>query len=391
MNKNNKMLVSDNCCGCGLCFQLCPNNSIYLIQDEYGFRKAYINSSKCSQCMMCKEKCIMNHPIKKNIPLYTYGAWHISGEVRKRSSSGGIFTAIAEAAFKDGIPVYAVNENISGLFFSEAKTYSQIEGMRGSKYYQAFLDADIISKLKKNESGVFVGLPCQVAMVKQLRCNRNSDDFIYVDLICHGVSSKWLVDKHRKDVEKCCGKTLISHTFRNKCIGSKGSQVSCYEFSNEKEYINNVDDYYMRLFFPNYSLMKSCYSCPYADVGRVGDITIGDYNGASKVFMEVPEDGCVSALLVNNEKGNRFIEKCNIVKYSSSLEVLKEQNTPLVSSPKKPIYRKIVFPLVSMFGVKVTARICGGKYYIRKFLKMILGDDRFNSVKKLLGRKIIEQ
>jgi len=377
------------CCGCGLCEIVCPQKCIAMEFDDEGFRHARIDMKRCIKCNKCIKSCIAINPEHKVKPVKAYGAWHTDKTVRQKSSSGGMFTAIAEEAFIRELPVYAVEETENGLGFRKAVCMKDIGQMHGSRYYQAFYEQRILEDMKTQKGGVVVGLPCQIAFAKRYLQGRW--DYYFVDLICHGVCSKWLVDVHRKEVEKRHGKKLVRHSFRCKRDGKKGSQVSCYEFTDEKKYCENEDDIYMRFFSPCFSLMEACYGCRYAGEERLGDITIGDFNGASEILPQLPEDGCVSALLVNTQKGERLIKNSHIVRHEVPVEAIKKQNIPLVHSSKRPWFRGMVYPSVRLFGLKGSSYLFGAKYYCKKVMRCILGEAAFDKLKKALGRMIITQ
>jgi formate hydrogenlyase subunit 6/NADH:ubiquinone oxidoreductase subunit I len=46
----------DRCIGCGLCFRVCPSETIEMIEDERGKRpKFYLD--RCTHCQQCEEVC----------------------------------------------------------------------------------------------------------------------------------------------------------------------------------------------------------------------------------------------------------------------------------------------------------------------------------------------
>lgn len=93
----------DKCVGCGLCSIVCPQNCIQMEYDDKGFLVPSINTELCINCNLCIKSCIVNSSHSKNnyITKY-YLAWHKSRRVRFESSSGGVFTALAECVLKKG-------------------------------------------------------------------------------------------------------------------------------------------------------------------------------------------------------------------------------------------------------------------------------------------------
>ena len=48
------------CCGCGACYNSCPNKAIQMVEDQEGFLYPEINKTKCINCSICEKVC----PIK---------------------------------------------------------------------------------------------------------------------------------------------------------------------------------------------------------------------------------------------------------------------------------------------------------------------------------------
>lgn len=46
-----------DCCGCTACFSICPEEAIFMVEDEEGFEYPQIDESKCVHCMMCVKVC----------------------------------------------------------------------------------------------------------------------------------------------------------------------------------------------------------------------------------------------------------------------------------------------------------------------------------------------
>ena len=98
------------CCGCSACINICPKKCIKMKEDNEGFLYPCVfDSNKCINCKLCEKVCpIKNYDTKSIIPS-TYAVKNKDEVKRKKSSSGGVFTAIAESILSDnGIIVGAM-------------------------------------------------------------------------------------------------------------------------------------------------------------------------------------------------------------------------------------------------------------------------------------------
>lgn len=57
-----------NCCGCGACINICPQNAIRFNEDKDGFLYPEIDEDRCINCLKCKKICAFQNQ-KKMYPL----------------------------------------------------------------------------------------------------------------------------------------------------------------------------------------------------------------------------------------------------------------------------------------------------------------------------------
>ena len=340
--------------------------------------------------------------MKNLIDFPVYAAWNNDTIERLKSSSGGMFSAFAFKVISEGGVVYAVAETEEGLVYQRAEDMNDIIPMHGSKYYQAkgeSIDTELLYKdVDSSKPVLLMGTSCQAGMFSAIIAEKYKyipENVIIVDIICHGVGSKKSVDLYRNELEKRKGK-LLKHTFRNKESDRLGSQFSEYSYiSGDNVCIDNDKDYYMRFFFPGFFLRPSCYECIFSGRNKVSDISIGDFNGASRVVKEFPDNThCVSAVIVNSLKGKYFLDD---IIYNKIITVIKtdydtvaSQNLTLKNPTKRPWQRDYAFILIDKIGFINACRLLSGKYYIRNAIKLIGGDKLLNTIKRRLGRIVIE-
>ena len=130
-----------DCCGCTACESICGRNAITLIPDHEGFLYPQVDSSKCVDCHLCEKVC----PIitrKKGISEREYQQFyavrHKDNAILMNSSSGGAFSAIAQAILGKGGVVYGATYD-GNMVVRHVGVYNNDElwKLRGSKYVQS--------------------------------------------------------------------------------------------------------------------------------------------------------------------------------------------------------------------------------------------------------------
>jgi len=132
-------LDKKNCCGCHACANICPKQCISMVEDEEGFLYPQIDKSKCINCGLCRRVCPTINCEKDNGKQpKAYACFNKDEEVRKKSSSGGMFSVFAEYVLEqDGIVFGAgLNENFE-VVHQEVSTKEDLQKLRMSKYVQS--------------------------------------------------------------------------------------------------------------------------------------------------------------------------------------------------------------------------------------------------------------
>ena len=90
------------CTGCGACYNICPVNAIKMIPDTEGFFKPEIDGKTCIHCNRCADICPQVHYERRNDDNPSCYAVQASDEIRMASSSGGVFSVLADYIFERG-------------------------------------------------------------------------------------------------------------------------------------------------------------------------------------------------------------------------------------------------------------------------------------------------
>ncbi len=312
-------LIEKNCCtGCMACANACPKNAIKMVADAEGFLFPEINHDDCIGCGMCNRVCPARASLtEKNTPIESYAAINIDKEVLKKSTSGGVFSALADIIReKNGYVVGCVfNEDLKAVhqIVSSNEKYDDI---RGSKYVQSYIGTTykaVKELLVSGELVLFSGTACQVAGLYSF-LGKKYENLYTCDIICHGVSSPKLWELHKKYLEGK-NKSLTNFLFRDKSKEGWGLYYYYYYYYKmlPKVKLHKTgtcyEDEYFISFLQGLNYRECCYQCEYAKVNRPADFTLGDFWGVEKYLPNVSTKEGISAVIINTEKGGVLRDK----------------------------------------------------------------------------------
>ncbi len=301
------------CIGCGVCENVCSTNACKLLQDDEGFLSPEVDETKCSKCNLCKSKCPALLSIKSNEATGAYAYYTGDKELRRVSSSGGVFSDIAKYVIneKKGVVVGAaytiLNENSHYVKHIIVDNVKDLSKLRGSKYVQSDTREALYLIKKFIDSGrvvLFTGTPCQISAVKSFIGDK--DNLYTVDLFCHGVPSPKIFSQYLEEMNV---KKDSYINFKDKSLGWNDSCIT-YETDNFKYKARHSQDTFYLGFVDNLYLRNCCYSCKYNKIHqRPGDISIGDFWDIEKIIPELNDDIGINAVISNTTKGEDLIQK----------------------------------------------------------------------------------
>ncbi len=374
----------EHCCGCTACMNICPHNAITMIMDEEGFQYPKIDTNNCVECGACVKVCAFHKKdYVEKIPKdqEVYALKHSDNEVRRKSASGGAFTAISDYVLNQGGFVYgAIFNDRFEVIHSKAINQEQRNQMRGSKYVQSSLGniyKDIKSNLESGKLVLFTGTPCQNGGLKSYLGKKVYDNLILCDIACHGVPSPKLWEDYKKYIEQKYHDKIRKVTFRSKDKGWRNSSMKVE--LNKSEHIKNMqEDPYYIMFFSHLSSRPSCDQCVYASYHRVTDITMADFWGIENSEKSFDDNIGVSLLLVNTTKGKEIIEKIRkdiqLVKSNHSNCYQPIFEAPSKMSPKRDTFWKEYIETDSTLLIEKYGRLSIVQTLIKKivvpFLKL---------------------
>lgn len=356
-----------DCCGCSACVSACPIDCITFEEDEEGFRYPLVNQSACINCNKCENVC----PIKKTAnkiasdgmlqskesftqekinenqyPVLAYAAFNTDTDTRQDSTSGGVFSVLANYVISCGGVVYGVAlDDKFQVAHTEVDLIDLIAKFRGSKYvqsYQADIFKQIRKRLNKNYMVLYSGTPCQIEGLKSF-LGKEYSNLITVDIFCHGVGSPKYWNKYLQYMEKKYKSAIKEIRFREKTYGYNSACMAVYFKNGKNSHKDHDCDLYWTAFSKCYIFRPSCYSCRFKTVHHVSDFTIGDYWDTSKlgeVFKKA--NGC-TLLLLHSKKAQEIMQEVKSHLYMTKLDLYAAlivnggpMPSKLISSSPKP-------------------------------------------------------
>lgn len=302
-----KIITEGICTGCTACKAVCPVRAISLGTNSMGFKYPIINESICIDCGKCYAVCPLNKPIVGNKILDAYSGRVNEIEIRKESSSGGIFSAIGLSVLDRGGVVYgAAFDNSLVVRHIRIDTKEDMHRLRMSKYVQSDIDNVFVivkEDLEKEKEVLFSGTPCQVQGLLNF-LGHNYSNLYTIDFVCHGVPSPKVFEMYKKEIEKKYKSKIERIQFRGKILGYKCSTMLIYLSNHRVLLSNRLVKSYMKLYFQGYISRESCYKCHFKVLNRVSDITLFDsFKGRRE---EMDDTYGVSNVFINTCNGQRL-------------------------------------------------------------------------------------
>lgn len=334
----------NKCTACMACVEKCSHNAITVI-DSIMYVNAVIKESKCINCGLCEKVCQVVHPLARREPIYWSQGWTTDEVSRRRSSSGAFAHSLARQMIADGGYVAACKFEKGEFGYALTQNAEELDQFRGSKYVKSdpkSIYFTVEKVLEEGKKALFIGLPCHVSGLKKY-LGKEYENLITVDLVCHGSPSPKLLEMFLNQYG--ISLNLVQNiSFRKKdnfrICGSKiGKEKEEFCFTEP-----GIRDRFSLAFLYGLIYTDNCYQCPYAGIGRVSDITLGDSWGSE--LDEKDRKRGISLALCQTEKGKFFLERCKLKQFQVDIEKAVEANQQLRKPSHLPPNRDLFFKLL---------------------------------------------
>lgn len=331
------------CCGCSGCASACPKGAIVMKADSEGFPYPSVNMDLCINCGICKNVCPILNPLSKSRSASpkAYAAYSRDEETRKESSSGGVFSLLAEHIIsQNGVVFGAAFDESFQVYHLGIEDISQIPLLRCSKYVQSRIGDTYKQAKQFLEEGrlvLFTGTPCQISGLYNY-LSKDYDNLYTQDIVCHGVPSPKLWEKYLAYWSNRFSSSVKSVSFRNKIKGWKNFSI-VIGFENNKKYIkHHREDLLFKAFLDNKNLRPSCYECAFKGIERPSDITLGDFWGYWNLYPDKNDDKGISLITANSQKGLSLWQAVESKAVSHSVDIMKasDNNSAMTKSVPRP-------------------------------------------------------
>lgn len=299
-----------NCCGCGACAQRCPQSCITMIEDQEGFKYPEVDHTQCIDCHLCEKVCPVNASTQPIEPIECWAMRSKDEKVVRESSSGGIFTYLANQVLEQGGVVFGARfDDNWNVVHDYVENKSDLYRLQTSKYVQSdtnHIMLKVENFLKEKRLVMFAGTPCQIAALK-LFLRKEYDNLYLVEIVCHGVPSPKVWHLYLKEITNNFTGKITDINFRDKSTG--WAKYSVKVVVDNKIFKSIYDTHpYMKAFLTEFIIRPSCYNCHFKSHRSFADITIGDYWGIDRLPNISNDDKGYNIVIIRTPKGLGLIK-----------------------------------------------------------------------------------
>lgn len=306
----NNISEFNKCANCGSCYNACPKNAISVQSDDL-FYTLSVNEDKCTACGICKSVCPVNLPQEAQTIKSAYAVVHDNEQVVKESSSGGLFSALAEWIIERGGVVFgATFTNQCACVEISSTQNCTLDDLRRSKYVESKVGntfREVKSLLNEGKYVLYCAAPCQIAGLKRY-LHKEYERLITCDFSCGGMPSHKIYQDYLELIAGKLDSKISEVNFRPKTYGwayyaikIKGENQKCFSR------LAVADPYFGCFLGSHVSVRDYCLSCEFAN-NHYSDIILADFWKYKTISNVRNGNKGISLALTNSPKGEAMIE-----------------------------------------------------------------------------------
>lgn len=359
-----RTIAHNACTGCGACRNKCPKDAIRMVLDGEGFYFPQVTDA-CVNCGLCLAACPAANPVAHHPTPPAYAVW-ADDDTRMKSSSGGMFSLLAEATLAKGGVVFGARyaEDYLSVYHAAAHTEEELAPLRKSKYVQSdtrLTYREAKEALERGKMVFYVGCPCQIAGLYRF-LGKDDPNLLTADLVCHGANSLTAYQTFLREFSE--GKPIERVDFRDKVFYPWSSPVVVYLKDGSVRKKQSWESSWYDGFLKGIINRYNCFACPYACPTRIGDFTLADAWQVNKINPAYDDKKGTSLVLVNSEKGRAWFGRlrprmtlCESLPY----DAIRRYNGRINSPSKQHPLRGAFFRLMARFGYEDAIQMVQGK------------------------------
>ena len=249
-----------------------------------------------------------------------YAATNKDINVRLKSSSGGVFHALAKSILDKHGVVFGAAFNKDWLVeIRYAESEKDLQPLMKSKYVLADVKNTFVEAKKfldDNRLVLYTGTSCQIHALKQFLKNDYTNLFC-VEVVCHGIMPKQVWIDYLNSIKRKF-KKIINIDFRDKNVTNSNGERWLNNFYITIQYSDGkaitqpiLSNKYMYAFVNDEYLLPSCYNCRFKNQNSKADLTIGDYWSVFNRHKELNDGNGISIVVSRTNKGEELLNNCS--------------------------------------------------------------------------------